>query len=363
MDNLTHLVLGAAIGQAVAYRRLGRTALALGAIANTLPDLDVVGNALGSLAEWQYHRGATHSLFFGPVVGPILGYAIWSIIRRWRPASPGADTAALGPIIAVFVLALVVHPLLDLFTVYGTQLLVPFSDARFGIPGVPIIDPHYTVILLVAVIVGLSRHRLGVIVAAAALTLSTGYLFYAWDQNQRAESEARRQLAAQGQRAADLHAYTTIFQPWLRRVVVREEARVRVGFVSTWRLGPISWTCVPRADHPLVETAFATAEARILARFAQGQVWPSLRRDGQGHTVVRFTDLRYGVPGPTAAGWWGIDVTFDPSGAILGAARIAVPRPGLSWETITAVYRAGLGDLAGFHAVAGVPMEPRGAGC
>ncbi len=363
MDNLTHLALGAAIGQVAAYRRLGRAALVLGAIGNTLPDLDVVGNALGSLAEWQHHRGLTHSLFFGPVLGPIFGYGVWRAYRRWRPASPCAGPASLGPIMAVLTLALIAHPLLDLFTVYGTQLLAPFSSARFSIPGVSIIDPIYTLILLAGIVPGVMKRRPAIASAALALVLSTGFLFYCWEQNQRAEAEARRQLAATGQRAADLRAYTTIFQPWLRRLVMVEEERVRVGFLSTWRPGPILWACVKRPDDKLIERARATPEAEILTRFADGQIWPGLRRDEQGRTIVRFTDLRYGVPGPTATGWWGIDVSLGTNGEVLSALRIAVPRPPLSWGTVAAVYRAGLGDLAEFYAVTGAPMEPAASGC
>ncbi len=363
MDTFTQIVLGAAVGQAIGYRRLGRTALAIGAVGATLPDLDVVGNSLGSLAEWQYHRGITHSLFFGPVVGPLLGYPLWRAYRRWRPSSPCAQPEGLGAIVAVLILSIVTHPLLDLFTVYGTQLLAPFWDARFSISGVAIIDPIYTVIVLAAVILGLLRHRWAIPGAAVALTLSSGFLFYAWEQNQRAESEARRQLAVQGQRSADLRAYTTIFQPWLRRIVVQEESRVRIGFVSTWQPGPIPWACVPRPDDPLIGRALATPEVQILARFAQQQIWPHLRRDDQGRTVVRFSDLRYGVPGATVTGWWGIDVTFDADGWVVSAVRIAVPRPPLSWATVVAVYRGGLGDMAGFYTASGAPMEQGAPGC
>ena len=363
MDNLTHLALGAAIGQTVAGRRLGRAALMLGAIGNTLPDIDVIGNALGSLAEWQHHRGFTHSLFFGAIVGPALGYGIWRAYRRWRAASLCAEPTSLGPIITVLTLTIIAHPLLDLFTAYGTQLLAPLSDARFAIPSVPVIDPHYTLILLIALLIGWWRDRWAVATSAVALVLSTGFLLYAWEQNLRAETEARRQLAAEGRYSADLSAYPTIFQPWLRRLVVVDEDGVRVGFVSTWRPSPIRWECVARPSDPLIERARATPEVRILTRFAQGQVWPGLRRDDQDRTVVRFTDLRYGVPGATATGWWGIDVTFGTGGDVVGAERIVVPRPVLSWATVAAVFRAGLGDLSDFNAITGAPMEPGASGC
>jgi len=357
MDTFTQIVLGAAVGQAVGYRRLGRTALALGAIGGTLPDLDVVGNSLGPLAEWQYHRGLTHSLFFGPVLGPILGYATWRFYGWRDPTGPGAEPQALGTLIGLWVLAILTHPLLDLFTVYGTQLLAPFSDARFVIPAVSIIDPNYTVILLIAVILGLLRQRATIAVTAVALILSSAYLFYCWEQNLNAENEARRQLAAEGIHSADVRGYTTIFQPWLRRLVVHQESGIRVGFVSTWRPGPIAWTCLRRSEDATIARAAATPEFRILDRFAGGQVWPQTDRDPQGNTVVRFTDLRYGAPGASLTGWWGIDVTIDPAGQRVSATRIAIPRPPVSWGTVGAIYRAGLGDIAGFYAASGASLD------
>lgn len=366
MDTLTQIVLGAAVGQVTARKRLGRAALAIGAVGGLIPDLDVFAvGGLGPLAEWQYHRGITHSLFFGPVVGPALGYGLWAALKRWRPQSKLAAPMALGPIIAVLTLALVTHPLLDLFTVYGTQLLAPFSNARFSISAVSIIDPVYTLLLVAALVIGLlPRAERGAHVAAAvALTLSSAYVFYGWSQNQQAEALARRQLAAEGVRVADIRAYTTIFQPWLRRLVVHEPDGVRIGFVSTWAPDDIAWTCVQRPPHDAaLDAALDTEHARVLAWFADGQVWPELRRDEAGRRVVRLTDLRYGAPGSTLAGLWGVDVTLAPEGQVVDARRIAVPRAAVSGAAIAAVYRAGYGDIAGLYEAVDALMPIRVAG-
>ena len=366
MDTLTQIVLGAAVGQATARKRIGRAALAIGAVGGLIPDLDVfAAGALGPLGEWQYHRGITHSLFFGPVVGPALGYGLWAALRRWRAQSPLAAPMALGPIVAVLTLALVTHPLLDLFTVYGTQLLAPFSNARFAIPAVPIIDPVYTLLLVAALAVGLLPRvgRGAHVAAAAALTLSSAYLFYGWSQNQQAEALARRQLAAEGVRMADIRAYTTMFQPWLRRLVIHEPAGLRIGFVSTWAPDSIAWTCLrPAPQDAVLDTALETEHARVLTWFAGGQVWPQRWRDGEGRVVVRLTDLRYGAPGSTIAGWWGIDVTLTPEGQVADARRIAVPRAAISGATVAALYRAGFGDVAALYDALGTPTPTQLAG-
>src|SRR5919106_876172 len=142
MDPVTQGVLGAAFGQAAFAHRLGRRAVGWGALGGLAPDLDLlVIPALGPLAEFRYHRGLTHALWFGPVVGSLLGWAVW----RWHARRGREGGEGPGPWIGLFVLALFTHPLLDLFTTYGTQLLWPFSRHRFAIDAVAILDPLYTV--------------------------------------------------------------------------------------------------------------------------------------------------------------------------------------------------------------------------
>ena len=45
MDSLTHIVVGAVMGDAIAGRRLGRKAMWLGALFQTIPDFDVIAAA------------------------------------------------------------------------------------------------------------------------------------------------------------------------------------------------------------------------------------------------------------------------------------------------------------------------------
>ena len=52
-------------------------------------------------------------------------------------------------------LVLFTHPLLDTLTIYGTQLLQPFSDHPFGVGSVFMIDSLYTVPLTVGAVAAL----------------------------------------------------------------------------------------------------------------------------------------------------------------------------------------------------------------
>jgi inner membrane protein len=355
MDTLTQIALGATIGQAVGARRLGRLAAAAGAVGGLVPDLDVlVVPMLGPLAEWQHHRGITHSLFFGPLLGPLLGWASWRLMRARRPASPEAEDAALGIWIRVWLLALLTHPLLDLFTVYGTQLLAPFAVTRFAVPAVAIIDPAYTIVLVVALLLGWrARAMLATRAAVAALALSTLYLFIGWSQNDAAERIARAQLAREGKAVGVVEAYPTIFQAFLRRVVVEDRDGVRIGFVSTLAPDTISWTCLARVEEPRVNVVAGTDAGRILAYFAAGRVWPRLVPLDGGGVEVRLTDLRYGVPGDTVAGWWGIQASVDAHGRLVSEPRRIQLVRELSWDAVRAVFRASAGDVRAIYDLTG----------
>ena len=158
MDSFTQAVLGGAVGHAVGGRRLGRRAALWGAVAGTLPDLDVLAAPFQDAAQaLHFHRGVTHGLVFSLVAGPLLAWALWRF-ERWRlRRRPEADPGTWRAWTAVLVLSLITHPLLDVFTIYGTQLLAPFSDRPFAIGSVFIIDPLYTLPLLAGLVVAVVR--------------------------------------------------------------------------------------------------------------------------------------------------------------------------------------------------------------
>ena len=332
MEPVTHGLLGAALGQALVGRRLGRPALLGGALACMLPDVDIAWmNLSGPLGEFVHHRGFTHSAWFGPVVGPVLGWLAW---RRFGRAKD--DLAAW---ILLFVAGIFAHPLLDICTTYGTQFLVPFSDRRFSVDAVAIVDPAYSSILALAIAVGLWKGVASSASKAAAvvgLALSTAYLGYGYVLNERVLSGVRTQLAADGITGADVHAYPTLLQLYLRRVVVRVGPEVRVGFVSAWRRDSRpTWESFVVAPDPRVDAARATPYGRVFEWFADGQTVGRVLETRLG-PAVEIDDLRFGFPGRPALGLWGIRVPLDASG-----------RPGGSVERFNRPLPAGARSLVG----------------
>ena len=120
MDSLTQITLGGATAALIAPAQHRRAAVAAGAILGTLPDLDIIPLLLSradAVAFVTWHRGPSHSL----LVLAVTGWLLWLVLRRtWGPVreAPGRWFWAIE-------LALLTHPLLDAFTVYGTQLIWP----------------------------------------------------------------------------------------------------------------------------------------------------------------------------------------------------------------------------------------------
>lgn len=144
MDSVTQVLLGAAVGEAVAGRKAGNKAILWGAVAGTIPDLDVISRYfMDTVGALDFHRGPTHSITFALLLAPLGGYLLHKLYRN-GPASQKDWT------LLVF-LGLFTHPLLDCFTTWGTNLFWPFSDYRVAFKSIFVVDPLYTIPLLICV--------------------------------------------------------------------------------------------------------------------------------------------------------------------------------------------------------------------
>lgn len=146
MDSVTHITLGACIGELVLGKKLGKQALIWGAIAQSLPDIDSAAALFLSPEQALLaHRGITHSLVFAVVIG----LAIAFLVRRihYKAYLPFVMLALF------FCLQLMLHDLLDTCNAYGTGLLEPFSHQRFSVNLLYVADPLFTIGLLVAFVV------------------------------------------------------------------------------------------------------------------------------------------------------------------------------------------------------------------
>ncbi|MCW5633700.1 MAG: metal-dependent hydrolase [Rubrivivax sp.] len=236
MDSLSQIALGAAVGVATMGRRTAPWKAALwGAVAGTLPDLDVFIDHGDPISNMVLHRAETHAPFWQTLASLPLAAAVarlhgeWHQWKRWWLA---------------LWLVLVTHPLLDAMTIYGTQLALPFSSHPFGLGSVFVIDPLYTLPLVVGVVWALRARaggpgeRRGRLANIAGLALSTAYLGWGVAAQAHVTGIAHRALAAQGIATGQVLVTPSPFTSLLWRVVAIDGAHYHEGFRSLLDDGP-----------------------------------------------------------------------------------------------------------------------------
>ena len=193
MDSVTQIALGAAVGEAVLGKKVGNKAVLWGAVAGTIPDLDVIpGYFMDTVARLDFHRGFSHSILFCLILAPILG-TLAAKIHPQENASSQRDWTRL------LFLSLLTHPVLDCFTTWGTQLFWPF-DYRVAFKNIFVIDPLYSLPLIVCVIWLLFKGRGSQIrrkINIIGLSLSSGYLLLTLVNKQIMQQNFENALTAQ----------------------------------------------------------------------------------------------------------------------------------------------------------------------
>lgn len=171
MDSLTQIVLGAAVGEAVLGRKIGNRAILWGAVAGTIPDLDVfVKYFTDPITATEMHRGFSHSLLFCIIAAPMFAWVVLKIHKK-RDATRRDWTW-------LFFLTLVTHPLLDMHTTWGTQFFWPF-EVKITYKNIFVVDPLYTIPFLICVIAVMFHKRANPrrsIINYAGIFISTSYM-------------------------------------------------------------------------------------------------------------------------------------------------------------------------------------------
>lgn len=285
MDSITQALLGATVQASLLGRWQGRKALLYGAVLGTLPDLDVVLDFGDAIANMTYHRGFSHSLF----VLSLLAMALTWLARRIRP-----DTAySANRLLLTVWLVLVTHVLLDTFTSYGTQLLWPLTTAPVAWSSVFIIDPLYSVPLLLAVLISVFAGMKGrqPTPSIVALAISTLYLGSTLAGKQMAEHRVDAAMAEQGIQAERVFSTPTPFNSLLWRVIVIDGEDYHEALVSWFDRDPPQLVRLPRGAG-LADTLAASPQHARLEWFTGGV----MRYDEiDGRLLV--TDLRLGMTG------------------------------------------------------------------
>ena len=353
MDSLTQIVLGAAAGEAVAGRRIGNRAMMWGAIGGTIPDLDVVANLwMREIDALAVHRGITHSVFFSVVaplvlgwlihrlystgthrspiykwiigglnivlivfivsgnywmtgsipglaaLGLIGGYLIWRLYKFYIKPELEEVSMSFGRWYLLFFMAFFTHILLDCFTAYGTQAMLPFSNYRVAFNTISVVDPGYTIPFLVCLI-------------AAAI--------------HRRSDPARRFLNWLGIALSSLYLIVTISTKERVNRVFESSLEDREIQYQRYRTSPsilnnILWSCTAEGDTAFYSGLYSLYDSgpglhyinvlekdtASIARLDGFEEFETLRWFSDDYFLVRpvadsfeFADIRYGAMGDT----------------------------------------------------------------
>lgn len=300
MDLLTQGLAGAVMAQAVSRPGEARRAAAIGLFAGLLADADaLIRSADDPLLTLEYHRQFTHALAFVPFGALLAALLLWPFLR-----------ARLG-FRRVYLFAFAGYlpsGLLDVCTSYGTQLLWPFSDARIAWNVIAIVDPVFSLTLLVALGLGLVWSRSWP--ARIGLGLALAYLLLGFAQHERATGLARNLAAGRGHAIERLEVKPSLGNLVLWRSIYLSEGcfhvdALRLGWGVRVYPGGARPHFEPVAADWLVPGSVQAADVERFRRFSDGFL---VERPGHRPRVIG--DLSYALLPNSLRPLWGIEV--DP---------------------------------------------------
>jgi len=227
MDPVSQGFLGAALPQSVSNKNEIRLAALIGFLAGLLADIDVViRSSSDPLLFLDYHRQFTHSIIFIPIGGLIAAGFCWLFLK---------NRLNFRNIYFYAVLGYGTHCFLDACTNYGTQLLWPFSDVRIAWNNVSIIDPLFTIPLMVIVLIAVFRKS--VFTARLGLLFAVCYLLFGLYQRERAEDALLDLAESRGHRPERVLVHPSIGNLLVWRSIYEADG---IYYVQAVRVSPLS---------------------------------------------------------------------------------------------------------------------------
>jgi inner membrane protein len=291
VDNLTHGLLGLAVS---ALRRPDTTgaplsptdkAVLLGCfLAAELPDLDNLLPAENAVVHaLQAHRGLSHALIFTPVVA-LAATGVARLVFR---------AARTGPVLLFSLLSVTLaHLLADLWTGWGTRVLLPFSDRRWTLDWTMVVDPAVTLPLLAGALWAWRRRAAWRRALLVGLTVSAAYLGL--------RVSLLTALSQRVREAWPMAERVEVFPAWFSFTTWRYVAIIPGEYVA----GTVSLGSKPHEQRrwPWPALDALPAQALELATVKEALAWArfpvvSTSPRPEGNTEVRIGDLRYHLRG------------------------------------------------------------------
>jgi inner membrane protein len=315
LDSLTQIVLGASVGEAVLGKKVGNKAILWGAIAGTIPDLDVILRSFtDEISATQMHRGFSHSFVFAVLIAPLLGWIAKKIHFNLKDVSFKDWTK-------LFFWTTVTHPLLDAHTTWGTQFFWPFNY-RLAYQNIFVVDPLYTLPFLTYLIIAMSFKKenprrskfnnIGLSVSSTYLIIT---LIFKWVSFQ----EFKKGLENQKIEYIEMDTKPSPLNAILWSSLIETDKGYRTAYYSLFDKQEITYSKEFLKNHHLLEPYLEQKVIKQLIDISAG--WYRIE---EKNGKLLFWDLRFGQMGmdvDTASFLWYYELNIDETGNVKAVKR------------------------------------------
>ena len=315
MDSLTQIVLGASVSEAVLGKKVGNKAILWGAIAGTIPDLDVLLRYFtDEISSTQMHRGFSHSIVFAVLIAPLLGWIAKKIHFKLKDVSFKDWTK-------LFFWTTVTHPLLDAHTTWGTQFFWPFNY-RLAYQNIFVVDPLYTLPFLMFLIIVMTLKKdnpkrskfntIGLSVSSTYLLLT---LIFKWISFQ----EFKEGLENQEIEYVEIDTKPSPLNSILWSSLIETEKGYRTAYYSIFDKQEITYSKEFLKNHHLLEPYLEQKVIKQLIDISAG--WYRIE---EKNGKLLFWDLRFGQMGMdvnNASFLWYYELNIEENGNVSAIKR------------------------------------------
>lgn len=287
MDSLTQIVLGAAVGELVLGKKVGNKAMWWGAIAGTIPDLDVFTSFFVEdvVRANELHRGVTHSILFSMVMAPVFAWLVHLIEKK--------SIATWKDWTKLMFWGLFTHPLLDAHTTWGTQLFWPLPY-KISYNNIFVVDPLYTLPFLLCLILAfrlpkesIQRHRwnrIGLVISSFYMLLTFGFKYLAYQAIEKQAVQKIAQIQDITTRPTPLNSIL-----WTANIETPDSFYIAYYSLLDDSRRSIDFLAFPKR-HELLGKMSQEDKIKRLIRLSENNYTIS---QGEGDTLI-FNDLRFG---------------------------------------------------------------------
>ena len=302
MDPISQGTVGAALAQSTANKNNIIKIGIIGFLAGLAPDLDVfIRSSTDPMLSLEYHRQFTHSLFFIPFGALIVTLVIFPLVKK---------SLSLKTVYVASFFGYTTHGFLDACTSYGTLLFWPFSNERVTWNNISVVDPIFTIPVLVLVATAIITRKL--LFSFFAIGWMTFYLLLGFVQYERAFLVANDLAHSRGHTPERLTLKPSFGNLILWKSIYQYEENfyvdaIRTALSSTWCLGE----SIRMFDYQyhLPNLDIDSQQRKDIERFR----WFSQDYLGFDYEKSLVTDVRYSMVPNQIAPMWGLVIDVQKS--------------------------------------------------